>query len=133
MFLYSAAIRPQNGSAGLHTRLGPQSRFGDRLLGIRARYMFPYSAVLKRYVSRLGPQSRFGDKLVGVRVRYMFLYTAVLKRYLSRLVPQSHFEDNSLGSRVRYMFLYSVALEGLSLRCLTDDRWPWTSAVHTRV
>ena len=45
---------------------------GDKLLGIRVRYMFLYTAVLKRYLSRLGPQSRFRDKLLGIRVRYLF-------------------------------------------------------------
>ena len=98
MFLYSAVLKRYL------TRLGPQSRFGDKLLGIGVRYMFLYSAVLKWYLSRLGPQSRFGDKLLGIRVRYMFLYTAVLKRYLSRLGPQSRFRDKLLGIRVRYLF-----------------------------
>ena len=74
MFLCSAVLKRYL------SRLGPQSRFGDKLLGIRVRYMFLYSAVLQRYWTRLGPQSRFGDKLLGSRVRYMFLYGAVIKR-----------------------------------------------------
>ena len=63
MFLYSAVLKRYL------TRLGPQSRFGDKLLGIGVRYMFLYSAVLKWYLSRLGPQSRFEDKLLGIGVR----------------------------------------------------------------
>ena len=67
MFLYSAVLKRYL------TRLVPQSRCGDKLLGIIVRYMFLYSAVRKRYLSRLGPQSRCGDKILGIRVRYMFL------------------------------------------------------------
>ena len=55
MFLYIAVLKRHL------SRLGPQSRFGDKLLGIRVRYMFLYSAVLKRHLSRLEPQPGFGD------------------------------------------------------------------------
>ena len=79
MFLYSSAALKRHLS-----RLGPQSRFGDKLLGTRVRYMFLYSAVLKRYLSRLGPQSRFGDNSLGMRVRYKFLHTV---RYQNGMYP----------------------------------------------
>ena len=66
MFLYSAALKRYL------SRQGPQTRFGDNLLGIRVRYMFLCSAVLKRYFTSR-PHSRCEDQFLGNKVRYMFL------------------------------------------------------------